>query len=231
MNGWQMKRRMDAKAILELWEAGQGRFPYKRAALVLERCGWPKAADLPLAERDRALLALYRETFRTALELVTECPECAAQLELRLSSTDLEQMLHLPAPEPSGALEGLALRDVTSRDLDAVSDAEDPADALLQRLAGTGGLADSTAKALAAWVDDRIASAEISLGLTCAECGAKWSEALDVPGYFWLELETAARRVMRDVADLAHAFSWSEEEILSLGPGRRQAYLELARAS
>ncbi|WP_170332422.1 hypothetical protein [Ruegeria arenilitoris] len=226
-----MKSQMDAKAVLDLWEAGQRRYPYQRAMLVLERCGWPEVADMPLAERDRALLALYRETFRSSLGLVTDCPDCDAQLELQLPAADLDQMLHLPTPEAPKALEGVALRDVTSRDLDAVTNATDPAAALQGRLLGSDNLPEAAKEALAAWIDARVNAAEISLGLTCAECGAHWSEALDIPSFFWFELEIAARRVMRDVADLALAFSWSEEAVLSMGPERRQTYLELARAS
>ena len=97
--------------------------------------------------------------------------------------------------------------------------------------AWTEDLSDAAREALATWIDARISATEITLSLTCAECSASWSEALDIPSYFWFELEAAARGVLRDVADLAPAFSWSEASILALGPERRQAYLDLARAS
>lgn len=225
-----MTTRLDADAILDLWEAGQGRYPYQRAVQILERCGWPDAADLPLAERDRALLALHGATFRPELDLVTDCPDCGARLELELATADLDEMLHLPAPSPPAALDGIPVRDPTTRDLDALTSADDPAAELRSRLAGGAELPKVTRSALTAWIDLRLSEAEVTLNLTCGECGAGWSEALDIPSIFWFELEAAARGVLRDVADLARAFAWSEAAILALGPGRRQAYLDLARA-
>ncbi len=225
-----MTLRLEAAAILDLWEAGQGRYPFERAVLMLEHGGTTGAADLPLVERDRALLALHDATFRTVVDLVASCPDCGARLELELATEDLDALLRGPQAPPPEECEGIALRDPTSRDLAALTRAADPAAELRQRLAGRDALPEAARTALDGWIDRRLSEAEIKLNLTCAECDGGWSEILDIPGYVWSELETAARGVLREVADLARAFAWSEATILALGPRRRQAYLDLARA-
>ncbi|WP_370401377.1 hypothetical protein [Sulfitobacter sp. JB4-11] len=226
-----MTIRMDINAILDLWEAGQGLFPYQRAVLVLERCGWTNPADLSLAERDRALLGIHRASFNSSLDLITECPTCDSRLELTLDIADVEaSMALLPSAVPA-ALKGIALRDVTTRDIDAVANAPDPASALRTRLAGPDALPAQTQAKLAGWIDARLSDAEVSVRLSCVECGHDWPETLDIPEYIWTEIEHRAHRALRDVADLARYYAWSEAAILALGPLRRQAYLNLARAS
>lgn len=226
-----MTIRISAQEILDLWEAGQGRFPFQRAVLVLEQCGWTDAADLSLAERDRALMAVYRATFQPAFELITDCPTCDMRLELTLDTADLDQMLHVPPPALPAALKGIQVRDVTTRDLEAVAREQEPAQALQARLTGSQTLPASKGDTLAGWIDTRLSEAEINLNLTCVACGQKWQETLDIPEFTWFEIEKRAHGTLRDVAELARSFSWSEAAILGLGPIRRQAYLNLARAS
>ena len=222
---------LDNAAILDLWEAGQGRYPFERAVMVLERAGTAAAADLTLTERDRALLALHGALFRPVFDLVADCPNCGARLELELATDDLAALLRRPSPPPPPGVEGIAFRDPTSHDLAALVRAADPAAELRQRLAGRDALPEAARMALDGWIDTRLAEAEIRLNLSCAECDGGWSETLDIPGCLWSEIETVARRVLREVAELARCFGWSEEAILALGPLRRQAYLALARAS
>ena len=49
---------------------------------------------------------------------------------------------------------------------------------------------------------------------------------LDVPGLFWIELRSLARRLLSDVHELASRYGWSESEILGLSARRRRAYIE-----
>ena len=53
---------------------------------------------------------------------------------------------------------------------------------------------------------------------------------LDVASFVWEELDGWARRLLQDVAVLARAFGWTEEDGVALSPTRREAYLELAGA-
>jgi hypothetical protein len=49
----------------------------------------------------------------------------------------------------------------------------------------------------------------------------------DAGSFFWSELGAWARRLLHEIHSLARAYGWSESEILTLSPARRQAYLEL----
>src|SRR5262249_22494798 len=71
--------------------------------------------------------------------------------------------------------------------------------------------------------------ADLSFALQCPQCAAVWEAPFDAAGFFWQELSDWARRLLRDVHELASAYGWSEAEILALTPTRRGAYLDLIR--
>ena len=71
--------------------------------------------------------------------------------------------------------------------------------------------------------------ADVQLDATCDRCGNEWEAPFDIVPFVWSEIEGAARGLLVDVHDLAVAYGWSEHEVLSLTPERRQAYLELVR--
>jgi hypothetical protein len=83
-------------------------------------------------------------------------------------------------------------------------------------------------------VGERMAAAdplaEILLRFDCPSCGASFDESLDLTSFLWAEMEGRAKRMLLEVHTLASAYGWSEAEILSLSPARREVYLEMARA-
>ena len=72
--------------------------------------------------------------------------------------------------------------------------------------------------------------AEVVLTFTCPACQHGWQALFDVGTFFWTEVASAARRLLREVDALARAYGWSEAAILALSPARRQAYMEMAEA-
>ncbi|MBQ0986085.1 hypothetical protein KBZ10_16505 [Streptomyces sp. F63] len=70
-------------------------------------------------------------------------------------------------------------------------------------------------------------AAEVTLHVTCPECGEATPAELDITSYLWTELDSWARDLLLDVHLLATAYGWSEPEILALSPLRRRYYLEL----
>ncbi|WP_327190343.1 hypothetical protein [Streptomyces xinghaiensis] len=70
-------------------------------------------------------------------------------------------------------------------------------------------------------------AAEVTLHVTCPECGEATPAELDIASYLWTELDSWARDLLLDVHLLATAYGWSEPEILALSPLRRRYYLEL----
>lgn len=186
---------------------------------------------MPLALRDKALLNLRRQHFGDTLDVVTTCPECDAELEFAL---DLDAVI-AAISEPKEAVvdaggQSVSLRPLTSSDLAAAAGAPatDIARVIRARLAGE--VPSLLCDAVDAEIEARAEEAELRLALTCADCGASWSDPLDVATHVWSEFDVLAHRTLGDVAELARAFGWSEDQSLALGPRRRAAYLDLARA-
>ena len=73
-------------------------------------------------------------------------------------------------------------------------------------------------------------AAGMDLFIACPACGSTWLAPFNVVDFFWAELNSWARRMLRDVHDLARAYGWCQEDILALNPQRRRAYLELVRS-
>jgi hypothetical protein len=85
------------------------------------------------------------------------------------------------------------------------------------------GLQTEIAQAMAA-ADPQ---ADLQLALTCPQCAHRWHPVFDIAHFLWHELHAWALRTLREIDTLAQAYHWSERDILSLSPRRRQAYLEL----
>lgn len=193
-------------SILAAWEAGASRAPLDRALAVLwaAGAGGDDPAGLPVAERDRRLLAIRAGTFGPVMPALAQCPDCGTEMELDLNATDLAKAL------PDGGA-------ITSRALAALVAGE-----ASSGLFGSATLEDLEAEAQAV---------ELTARLTCAECGAEWTETLDVAAHVWADVERGAMALMSDVAALAMAYGWTEAQVLALGPARRRAYLSLAGAA
>ena len=69
--------------------------------------------------------------------------------------------------------------------------------------------------------------ADVQLALYCPSCGHRWEAAFDIASFFWTEIESWVRRILREVHTLARAYGWRESDILDMSPQRRQLYLEL----
>jgi hypothetical protein len=69
--------------------------------------------------------------------------------------------------------------------------------------------------------------ADISLDLSCPACEHRWQIAFDIVTFFWAEINSLAKRLLREVHTLARAYGWREADILAMSAARRQAYLEM----
>lgn len=138
----------------------------------------------------------------------------------------------------------------TAGDLDAIGDIPGVAEAeraLLVRCvlaASLDGAAVASAVAAAALPEDVAAEviaaigsaaaandpqAEILLNLACPACGHGWQAPFDIAGFFWAEIASQARRLLREVDTLARAYGWREADILALTATRRQGYIEMVQ--
>jgi hypothetical protein len=74
---------------------------------------------------------------------------------------------------------------------------------------------------------DPASDAELSVQLTCPDCGNGSELALDPVVFLWAELDDWAWRLLGEVHTLASSYGWDEDVILAMSPGRRSAYLSL----
>lgn len=225
-----MEHHLSSQTLLTVWETGAARRPLDRALAILWAAGVEQGADLPLAARDRALLQVRAGTFGSQIEARATCPDCAAALDIALDARVLAGALREPDIGPEDGLGDGPARALTSADLAQVAGlpAEQVAAALRARLAG---MEVRDPAVLDAAIEAQAAEAELKMNMVCAECGAAWSDVLDVPAFVWAEVEAAALRLLGEVGELARAFGWTQAEVLGLSGPRRAAYLAMVRAS
>ncbi|MBW8874441.1 MAG: phage baseplate protein [Acidobacteria bacterium] len=244
-------RALSARDLLLVWEQAERQRPQERA-LALLAAGWPEPAPaaaelaaLSVGRRDARLLALYRQTFGPALDLVAECPACREPLELALDLDALGVDAEVAAaePEPVEIREGglrLVARPPTAADLNAAAACAGVAAA--RRLLAArcvlaaerdgeplppGALSDEEIDLLSRRLAASDPQAEVLLDLSCPACGHAWQALLDAAGCLWHEVDAAARRLLREVHVLARGYGWREADVLALSARRRRTYLEM----
>jgi hypothetical protein len=239
-------RALTAREIIQVWEWGQDKHPLDRARglllLAQPELSAEQVTALSIGQRNARLLALRGLTLGPQLQGFARCPACAAALEFTVDDAELRQ------PEPAGLrhtcqVDGfdLAFRLPNSTDLAAIAgcDVVEAARALLidrcllwavhdGQPVLPSNLPGGVVLALAEAVSDADPQADIHFSLTCADCGHTWSALFDVATFFWVELQSVARRLLQDTTLLARTYGWSEAEILGMSAPRRQFYLGLA---
>jgi hypothetical protein len=230
---------MDEQGLLALWQLGVGADRCRRDELLY--------SDEPaLGARARHALALRAAWFGPRLELLADCPHCAATVEFTLDADVLADELQRDAAPADGGdgwhaafdLPGVTrLRAPRWRDLCDASarvraDGDDFALVLLARCsdADVAALAPEVRDALAARVAALDPGARVSVALSCPDCGRGWDAPLDAAELLWRELRRRAEALLADVAALADAWGWRDADVLALHPVRRAAYLQLAGA-
>jgi hypothetical protein len=242
--------KLSARQIVDIWEAAEAQHPIDRAltvlSLVFPHATRSQLAHLSLGERDALLAAVRRHTFGDRLEARLTCTACREVLEFSIDAS-----LLLPSKDDSS--EGLqslefeeggyrvAFRLPTSMDLVHAAHTRD-VESGRRRLAECCVLRLSTGERqcdvrelpdeLVAVLSTRIEAADPRLrtGIQsrCPACGDESETRLDVAEFLFSELRAEARRLLREVHALASAYGWSERDILSIGPRRRETYLQLS---
>ncbi len=242
-------RALSSKELLDRWERAVARPPVERSVALLAAEGdgaWAESAGMPLGQRDATLLALRVQVFGPELNCLAACPECQTQVEFSV----LAEYLRLPVVDANRSLsiqrEGVTVtfRVLNTADLIAASTETTLlaarrslfARCLLSALNEDGTEADlaDIPDDLVKAVGDRIAEvdpqADLVIALRCPQCAGAWDEPFDLAAFVWQEVHAWARRVLREVHEMASFYGWNEAEILALSPMRRHAYLELIRA-
>ena len=243
-------RALSATELMSAWERGRSQTVLQRA-LTLLASAWTDAspdqlAQLSLGQRDGQLLTLREWAFGSQLKGVAACPACSEKLEVEFDVSDI-RVAAAPslAEEFSIATKGYEIRCrlPNSADLFCLrADEEISANELrlLERCMlsarsnGSEVTVDQLPKEVINAVAKRMAEADpqadVELALNCPACAHRWTAPFDIVSFFWTEINAWALRMLREVHLLASAYGWSEKEILSLSPCRRQAYLEMIGA-
>ncbi len=244
-----MTRRLPTRdrceALLALWERGLGQDGWSRAeALLRDDDG---AAPPTLGARTRELMRLQSTLFGPHVELVSHCPSCDTTAQFSVNCDALLEGLPVPDGDPVHRLElhdcTIEFRLPTGADVAAASN-QSTDDAFARQVLDRcvlGCTRDGNSLPLSMLPDEALDAvsrqmealdpgASVSFAVDCPECATRWAASLDVGQLVWQQVRTAAERLFLDVDALARAYGWTEQEILSLSPSRRAAYLQIVTA-
>jgi hypothetical protein len=236
--------------LLQVWERGSGPSAAACGLLLLgSSCDdYPAEAlaALPLGRRDALLLQLRARLFGSEICTVVNCPQCAVPVEATFRCDDLlltspdNEAATLEHVSPTHGVH-LQFRLPSSNDLlllEHCDDADEARQLLLDRcvLSASQAGASCDVRSLPPQLQTEIAQAmaqadpqaDLQLAFRCPDCGHDWQPVFDIARFLWQELHAWALHMLRDVDTLARTYHWAEHDILSLGPRRRQAYLELS---
>lgn len=239
--------------LLSAWEQSRDQ-PTAWQAVILLSVACPGVsfaalAQLSIGHRDALLLALRERMFGAALNGLARCPACSEQLELTLNTADI-QVAEATAVTPETCRPKTWLFTVHgyevlfrlpgSRDLALLSEQTDPLTArqqLLQQcilsvshhgsVIASAQLPAVVAEAVMEQMGQVDPQGNIELALTCPCCNHCWAVPFDIAHFLGAELHHWALRLLYEVHLLAHAYGWSECDILALRPWRRHHYLNM----
>jgi endogenous inhibitor of DNA gyrase (YacG/DUF329 family) len=241
---------LTSSELLSVWEHCRSRSLLDKALQLLQTAcsdGEPEdPALLSIGDRDGQLLQLREWMFGSQLSSVSDCPQCGAQIEWITDIADLRFPAEGKTTASSFSLQAdpfqIQFRLPNSYDLfKAASDSDYQANPkkllaaciLEVQKESSQFQAEDLPDEVLTKVDQQMAmedpQADIAMRLNCPECAHTWQAQFDIVSYLWIEIDSWASHTLLDVAVLAATFGWSESQILSLSPQRRQLYLDIIR--
>lgn len=243
-----MESGLTARSLLDAWELGLLDHPLNRMlrllAVVYPEWTPEQWKEVPIGQRDRCLLNVRELLFGPNLSCVTACPNCSEQLEIGLNTVQLRG----PASESfNSGTHSITIEDCemefrlpNTSDLLSITNRSDKTPArrmLFERCVlqakrngvpvQAGDIPDNVLNATANRMSEIDPQADVQIALTCPACSHQWSAPFDIASYLWTEVNSWALRILSEVHRLASAYGWSEVDILTLSPVRRQLYLEM----
>ncbi|VVB53817.1 Uncharacterised protein [uncultured archaeon] len=237
---------LSAHSILQVWERGQGQHLVNKALTLLAatcpEMTQNELAELSVGQRDALLIDLREQTFGTKLNVFAKCPQCQGHIEFATDVANIRVMNDSVAKEVELSVEDLNLRFrlLNSSDLASVVNCNDVTIArnlLVQRCvlqANRDGIALSSRELPGEIIDKLVVrlaecdpQSEVLFNLVCPSCDHNWQMIFDIVSFFWTEISTQVKRLLREVHTLALAYGWREVDILSMSTVRRQFYLEM----
>ena len=234
--------------LIRCWESAiRSPAAWRPLALLVAAAGGVEADSLacePLGSRETRLLGLRRRLFGERVEAIARCPSCGTAVDLVFQARDL--LVERPDDAPLSATYdawSVTFRLPDSHDMQAAASSTGIDEArlgLLERCVLSLTEGDEprpvgvAPPGLIARMEDAMAAADpqadMHFDLTCPDCGKAWAADVDLGSFLGIEVDVGARRLLREVHELAAAYGWAEDQILGLPPARRQAYLDLVAA-
>lgn len=241
---------LGASELLQIWERGVGSSP-TLVVLPLLIAACPEIPpehllQLTVGERDALLLTQREWMFGPQLEAVAACPKCSERLEFSLTINDIRVGPALTEAADLGQTASLSatvgeyrieFRALTIADTQNAVSLEQLMERCLFGATKSGEVQASSElpPAVIETISHQMAAADpqadIQLALSCPACQHEWLATFDIAAFLWEEIHTWAQRTLLEIHQLAHAYGWSEAEILALSPARRQIYLSMIGAS
>lgn len=243
-----MPAELDAEALLKLWECALGQPAGARDDALLRASFENPEPVRTLGERNARLMELHARLFGCEIELLSHCPACGTVVQF---SGNCEALAGQMRPgldnAPTHRLETqghvIEYRLPDSADI-AIASGEDGDEKFVQLLldrcvlgctregknVSVRKLPTSVLDALSQHMETLDPGAGVSFALDCPQCATRWPAPLDIGEMVWHKVRAAAEGVLLDIDALAHAYGWTEREVLHLNPLRRAAYLQIVTA-
>lgn len=226
-------RSLSASDLLRVWEAGNALNLPQRALALLAAAFPTESTDalacLTLGERDARLIDLREQCFGSAITAIATCPMCSERVEMQFDVPALRAPAACSEAIFTLLDDEVRFRAVNSLDVLALMEQPSvaPKRALAERcvVKSASALTAAQVDALAGALREADSQAEVTIALTCPNCGHAWPALFDIASFFWREIEAWAQRTLDDVHALAAAYHWREEDILAMSAWRRQQYL------
>lgn len=235
---------LDPTWTITAWERGVREDTLDRAVTLLASAtglSRDQAESADVGSRDAVLVDVLSRFTGGVVQACVRCTGCGERLDVPL---DLTAFPRTPWREPGALLEaevsgsGVRFRLPSTGDLrllrggDAVAGRRLLLARCVQAESGSGedldeDLAEEAAAAVEAAMEEAAPGGAVTVRTGCPDCGAETAAALDIPALLWVEVQTQAVALLRQVHVLATAYGWTEPEVLALSPARRAAYLEL----
>ena len=240
-------RPLVAFELLNVWESGFNQTLIQKTLNLLSvacpELELDTLASLSIGERDARLLLLREWMFGTRLKNMASCPECSGPAEWECDIADIRvQHIQHDAPSKELRLEqdefSIRFRLPNSLDMLSViaegSEQANPAKLLASCIieAQADGkdcsvvdLPEKVIHALSLRMETEDPQADVRMVLNCPYCSHQWEVNFDIMSYFWMEIDSWAKRLVQDIHILAREYGWSEQDILDMSAVRRQIYL------
>ena len=242
-------RPVSASELLSIWEREMNQSLIQKTLILLCQASPEMTSDdvakLNIGQRDAMLFQLREWMFGSRLINTTHCPKCNERIEWENEIGDLNILnkeVEQSKDEYSFKIENFNIRFrlPNTNDIQYYSDSNinnpDPKKILTNCILEVkndkedfdiSDLPDNVLNALESQFEKEDPSADIRMLLTCPNCSNQWEAIFDIITYLWTEINSWAKNILQEVVFFARTLGWSEQEILSMSPKRRQMYLEI----